>query len=153
MRAPSLFVFTLLAGCVGSDPTPASGPSATDTFLGTWKTTTGTQTLTGCALAQTNKNVAVTMTVTKGGAGDIVMTNTLAPTCSLHADVSGTEARLAAGQTCISPTKDSYTYATTSTFAITAQSSNEGIVKLDATVTFANGMVCTFSESDPYAKE
>lgn len=164
-RSGVLLAAASIISCVGDAPIAANegdadggngGGTATasiDTFLGTWTTKTATQTVTGCSYAQTNKNVEITLKVTKGKSGDIAMTNTLAPSCSIEANISGNEATVIADQRCTDSSNGvEYEYSQTSSFRLTNEDGTAATVRLDATMTLPSGETCSFTESDPYAR-
>ncbi len=160
-----------VSGCVGDDPMPvgASGgvagdggggggdvPDKVERFLGTWTTSTATQTL-NCAAARTQKDITISLEVKKGTTSDILANNTLAPSCVLRANVVGDTATFVDGQTCKATfpdgSTDTYTYAGTSTFKLTLADGAQATMTLNATISNSpSGATCTFAESAPYTK-
>ncbi|MBX3206223.1 MAG: hypothetical protein KF764_14220 [Labilithrix sp.] len=154
-------------GCVGDEPAPvAAAPDGggADTgddrlapFLGTWSTSKATQTLSNCQAAGTQRDITITLNVTRGTTSDILATNTLAPSCVLQANVRGDTATLIADQTCTATfpnAVDTYTYAGTSTFKLVSADGAQAVMQLDATISNSpSGATCTFQEIAPYAKK
>jgi len=131
----------------------ATSTATVDKFVGTWKFTSGTITVTcpapiGVFTVAESGNVAVT----KGATSDIIVTN---EACSLKFDVAGTTANVLAGQSCTMVDADGTEVDTYNTAVIT---SLDGVTAhLSATLTAAitsggASITCTGTESSDLQK-
>lgn len=137
----------------------SGGTANIDLFVGTWVTSTATQTVDGCPQAVSGTR-AITLTIEKTGTspGEITASNDIAPGCFLVLNVSGDTATLAPGQTCTFTGGGdtlTYSYASAGTFSVASGTSGlEGSEHLIATYTSAvGGFTCNFDELAVFAKQ
>ncbi len=151
-----LMLAALATNACGDDDDASAG----EAFVGTWATTTGTQSIIDCQFATKKENLAITYTVTKGQGADLALVSSQAADCSLKANVIGTRATVLENQTCVRTDgqfKDTYTYATTSVIDMPA--SGGATIKLEATFKRATlegldtGYECGFTELAPITKK
>lgn len=129
-------------------------------FIGTWTTTTGTQSIIDCQFAAKKENLAISYTVSKGDGSDLKFTSSAAADCTLKANVVGTRATVLENQMCTRASddgkyKDTYRYATTSVMDM----SSAATMKLEATFRRAladgtdTGFECGFTEESPITRQ
>lgn len=155
MKLVPLALLLLAGACSSSDD---ADPGAA--FVGTWSTTTGSQTVSGCIFAKKSENLALTYTVSKGDGADVKLASSADPDCVLKANVVDGRATVVAGQTCTRTEenfKDTYTFATTSAMDLNGEGGAPA-VKLEATFKRATldgtdtGYECGFTEESPLKK-
>ncbi|MBX3230598.1 MAG: hypothetical protein KIT84_00160 [Labilithrix sp.] len=164
MRALLLsFLLGLLAGCGGDDGD--ENPAAT-AFIGTWTTTTATQTVSECLIADQigdKQNVALTWTVAKSpdASADVVLTSNSLADCTLKAKVADKKATLVSGNTCKVAFNDKYDHAYTFSGASTFELGPDGkTATFNLQATFdereksgsPTGYTCAFTENAPLTK-
>jgi hypothetical protein len=143
----------------GTVPVGDAGGSgvSVDRFLGTWRSTTGTQSLSNCSFAGTASNVSLALVL---GATDqpgvIEWGPEAAPGCRLQSSVQGDTATLVPEQGCKLTFTDgqvhTYEYAAPTTFTLTA--TGQANVRISAAVLFQpSGEICNFQESAVYSKQ
>ena len=152
---PLAFAMAMATACSSDD---AENPGVA--FIGTWSTTTGTQSIIDCQFATKKENLSITYTVAKGDGADVQVTSSLATDCTLKANIVGTRATVLENQSCVRSDgqfKDTYRYATTS--VLDMPQSGAGTMKLEATFRRAladgtdTGFECGFTEEAPITKK
>ncbi|MFO0737166.1 MAG: hypothetical protein U0270_14855 [Labilithrix sp.] len=134
-----------------------AGPG--DAFLGTWTTTTGTQSVIDCQFASKKENLSITYTVAKTDGADLQLTSSADANCTLKAKVVGQRATVLENQTCVRKEdryEDTYKFATTS--VLDMPQAGTGTIKLEATFKRSldgldTGFECGFTEEAPIKKQ
>jgi hypothetical protein len=149
---------------VGSDPGPTTTPPAgtdggtaanVDAFLGTWSTSTATQTLADCPIAKTTNNLMVSFEVKRGTTSDILLNHVAAPTCILSGKISGETATLDA-QVCTftfaGGEENTYTYPKDTNTFVLGSGGTAATITIKAKLTSNVGPPCDFTETGTYVK-
>lgn len=145
-----------LAACGGDG---GGGNKKLSAFVGVWLPTAGTSTTT-CGAQSGSSQVTDTVTWTAGASSDLV--STLADSCVLRANVTGSTASLAPPATCTFNGVDDDGYAYTETMTLTGYTfalAADGLTASEsesATMTFAvagETVNCGFTQTASYQKQ
>jgi hypothetical protein len=125
-------------------------------FLGSWRTTTGTTTLSACSDGVTrppNTMVSLPVIVTQGTTSDLVVDDTYG--CATKATVTGNTATILAGQTCTeTATGATLTYTTSQcTFFVHADGTQADATLLGTVTAPASSLTCMFRYDLPLTKQ